>query len=863
MASNLSTYHAKRNFSITSEPKGKVTSSSQHLRFCVQKHHASHLHYDFRLELDGTLKSWAVPKGPSVDPAEKRLAVHVEDHPIDYIDFEGVIPEKQYGAGVVEVWDIGTWEPIGDAAAGYASGKLKFHLEGQKLHGGWTLVRTRRQSGGKEQWLLIKERDDHAQAADDFDITSELPDSVLAKTKIKRSSAKSSKTKSEAKTSTSTKATATKSSKAKKSTSPVKEVSDQADLPTLLTPQLATLVSTIPESGEWIYELKFDGYRLLARIDNGKVKLFTRNGNDWSKKLPKQVEAIKKLSVDNAWLDGEIVVLDKKGVPSFHLLQNAFDENSTAEIQYFVFDLLHLNGHDLKSLPLIQRRELLEKLLGEVNDGIVHYSPTLNETPERLLQGACHTAMEGIIGKRADSIYNGKRSADWIKVKCSKRQEFIIAGYIEPEGSRQFFRSLILAVYEDDGTLTYAGRVGTGFDVSTLRSTYHQLKPIEQTNCPFDKWPGDIRRSSVHWVKPQIVAEIEFSEWTDEGALRHPVFRGLRIDKPAKQIRREQAVPLVEQSTLVSKRTSVSTAKTSQTTVNGVNVTHPERVIDKESGFTKLDLIQYYEHVAPTMLPYLKNRPVYLLRAPEGVGGELFFQKHNNQTKIPGITVLDASLDPKHDPYMAIDSPQALVGATQMGAIELHIANATADAIEKPDSMIFDLDPDPTLPWSAMVQAAELTKALLEEFKLVSFLKTSGGKGLHLVVPLSRRHSWDVIDEFSQAVAEHLAATIPTHFSAKSGAKNRVGKIFVDYLRNSRQASTVAIYSARARPGLAVSVPIRWEELKDINSAAMWNIKTLPQRLAKLRKDPWADYFKTKQSITALMMKRIKSNVQK
>ncbi|WP_420475758.1 DNA ligase D [Noviherbaspirillum sp. ST9] len=818
MPGKLSDYHAKRNFRITPEPKGEIVEPAERLRFVVQKHHARKLHYDFRLEMDGTLKSWAVPKGPSLDPSDKRLAVHVEDHPLDYIDFEGDIPEKQYGAGHVDVWDTGTWEPQGDPVAAYKAGKIKFRLDGEKLHGGWTLVRTRLPGGSKEQWLLVKEKDEAARSAREYDITEAEPDSVLRKPKTNDAALVSRK---------------------------------RSALPHTLVPQLATLVEDIPRSGDWMYEIKFDGYRLLARVDGDDVKLFTRDGKDWTAKLPAQAEAIRALKLENGWLDGEIVCLDKQDVPNFQLLQKAIHDHRSKELVYFLFDLPWLNGFDLRKTPLHERRALLEQALSVTSPGILRYSAPIAQPPQELLDTACRLSMEGIIGKRTDAPYESKRSDSWIKLKCRRRQEFVIGGYTEPNGSRKFFGALLLGVY-DDGKLRYAGRVGTGFDRTVLHDTYKALHVREQKTNPFDHMPSDVRKAETHWVKPELVAEISFAEWTDDGMLRQAVFHGLRMDKPASDIRREEAasVPVNgKQIVPVPPRKSPAGAK-----VQGVKVTHPERVIDPASGLTKIDLVRYYEQVADRLLPWLHNRPVYLLRCPDGVTGEHFFQKHINRTNIPGIRTLDPALDPDHDPLMVIDSVDALVGAAQMGAIELHTCNATADRIDKPDCMVFDLDPDPSLPWKRVAEGARLVRVVLDELGLHSFLKTSGGKGLHLVVPLARRQTWDDVSAFSQAVARHLATTLPRYFSAKMGEKNRVGKIFVDYLRNKRQASTVAPYSVRARPGLPVAVPIGWDELDVIKGAAEWTIATLPERLSM---DPWKDYAVMRQTLTKAMRKTL------
>jgi bifunctional non-homologous end joining protein LigD len=880
MPDKLSAYQAKRNFHLTPEPRGEIVLPADRLRFVVQKHDARKLHYDFRLELDGTLKSWAVPKGPSLDPSEKRLAVQVEDHPLDYIDFEGDIPEHQYGAGHVDVWDIGFWEPQGDPSAGYRAGKLKFHLDGEKLQGGWTLVRTRlRGNAGKEQWLLIKEKDEEARPHDAYDITAELPDSVLSPaSKAEEAKAMQGLPAAAENTGKPAGRGASASGKAVKKTpsgkaadapmqspsapQPMQEktapknirlhAAVKRPIPEMLSPQLATLVDETPQTGDWLYEIKYDGYRVLARVEGDDVRIFTRDGKDWTARLPGQRAAIAALGLESAWIDGEIVVLDKQGVPSFQLLQNAFDEKRAAQIAFFAFDLPYLNGYDLRQTPLSARRVLLGEILAGVEEGTLRLSAQIDQPPGKLLDSACALSMEGIMGKRLDSPYTGKRSADWIKLKCRRRQEFVIAGYTEPQGIRKFFGALLLGVYDDDGKLRYAGRVGTGFDRATLEAIHRQLKAQAQERSPFDARPPGVPRTTTHWVRPRLVAEVSFAEWTNGGLVRQAVFHGMREDKPAGQIRREEAVSMPQNG----KKAAPSRA-TSAAQVQSVRISHPDRAIDPAGGLTKLDLVRYYEAIAPRILPYLANRPVYLLRVPEDIGGEKFFQKHSGRMPIPHIRVLDPALDPEHAPLMAIDSAPALIGAAQMGAVELHTCNATADRIDRPDCMVFDLDPDPALPWPRVVEGARLTRVVLDELGLASFLKTSGGKGLHLVVPIARRHGWEDVEAFSEAVASHLARTIPQLFSAKMGEKNRVGKIFVDYMRNRRHSSAVVPYSARARPGLPVAVPIAWDELDDVTSAAMWTIASLPERLAGLAQDPWAAYFKTRQTITAAMKKKI------
>lgn len=834
MSDKLVAYRRKRDFRVTPEPRGGGARAVAP-RFVVQKHAARRLHYDFRLEMEGVLKSWAVPKGPSLDPEDKRLAVHVEDHPLTYIDFEGVIPPKQYGAGEVEVWDQGRWFPQGDPVAAYKVGKLKFYLRGKKLNGGWTLVRTRLTgSGGKEQWLLIKERDAAARPAAEYNIVEALPDSVLEKEPAAENIPRNRRDKARLRRETAGHMPdATSLSGARKAAFPEK-----------LSPQLATLVDSPPPHGAWLYELKFDGYRILTRADGKSARLYTRNGNDWTHKLSSLAKTVAALGLKQTWLDGEIVVLGKNGVPDFQALQNAFETSRLDSIQYFLFDLPYYDGHDLRRTPLSERRALLRRLLAPHAGNDLRFSDDFMENPRQLLATACRLSFEGIIAKRRDASYVPGRSKSWLKLKCQRRQEFVIGGYTDPEGTRAAFGSLLLGLQDEDG-LRYVGRVGTGFNENRLQAVHRRLQELAAKHPPFKNPP---RERGLHWVQPRLVAEVSFSQWTKDGIIRQAVFHGLRADKPVAEIIREQpqamgAIP-AKQHALVSRHI--------QNTVAGIRISHPDRVIDKQSGLTKIDLARYYEAIAPWMLPHMKARPVALVRAPDGIDGELFFQKHDGHSSIPGARFMDEKFDPGHAPLMVLDSVTALVGAAQMSAVEFHSWNATVPAIEHPDRFILDLDPDPSLPWETVIEATQLTKAALDELRLHSFLKTSGGKGLHIVVPLVRRHSWKEVFEFSQAVAQHLAGTLPRRFSAKMGAKNRIKKVFVDYLRNRRGASTIAAYSARTRAGLAVSVPIAWSELRSLKSSSQWDIDNLFRRLDSAH-DVWKDYRAAAQILNARM----------
>ena len=680
-----------------------------------------------------------------------------------------------------------------------------------------------------EPWLLIKENDEEARPASEFDVVAELPESVL--TKPTKKSAKGNN---------------------------VPHGAVPAKLPLSLAPQLATLVEEPPRGKGWIYEVKFDGYRILARIDGDDIRLFTRNGNDWTPRMKSLRDEVAALGIASGWVDGEIVVPDAKGNPDFQALQNAFDSSATEAIVFFAFDLPYFGGYDLRRAPCIERRALLEKLFESNQSARLIFSSHFEGEAAQLLEGTCRKGLEGLIGKRADAPYVSKRSSTWIKLKCTRRQEFVIGGYTDPKASRVGFGSLLLGTHDADGKLRYAGNVGTGFDRKLLRSLKEKLAALETDAPPFADKPRDVKG---HWVKPKLVAEIAFTEWTGDGRVRHPVFHGLRTDKDPRAVTGEAALQEAPREMPAKKpRTTKSTKSTKRSesgnTVAGVKVSNPDRVVDPSTGTTKLDLVRYYERIAPHMLPHLEGRPVALVRAPSGIGGELFFQKHGDTIRIPGIKVLDPSLWPGHAAMLEISTRTALVGAAQMNVIELHTWNSTTRAIDKPDRVIFDLDPGKGVSWRMLLEATSLTKQMLDILGLESFLKTSGGTGLHVVVPLTPRLGYDEVKDFSRAVVTHLAATLPKVFVAKSGERNRVGRIFVDYLRNGRGATTVAAFSARARAGLGVSTPLKWAELESLKSADEWNIVIIHDRLARLRQDPWKDYKTTKQSLTAAM-KRI------
>ncbi|MBV7534224.1 DNA ligase D [Duganella sp. sic0402] len=819
MNDTLKTYKAKRNFAITPEPADGGQEGKEVLAFVIQKHWATRLHYDFRLELDGVMMSWAVPKGPSYDTHDKRMAVHVEDHPISYNDFEGTIPPKQYGAGKVIIWDKGSWHPLDDPRKALKAGNLKFEIHGHKMHGRWVLVRMKGKGEKQEPWLLIKENDEYARPAEEFSVIDEMPDSVKA---LPMPAA---------------------SSRTAASAAAAEAQAPKAEMPETLSPQLATLVDGPPASAEdWLFEVKFDGYRLLARIDGADIRLITRNGNDWTHKLQPLRKQLAKLKFPPGWYDGEIVVHDENGRPDFGLLQNAFDENAPGDIVYFLFDIAFHKGRDLRDLALEERRAVLQEIMARRESENIRFSTALSAPPQDMIAAACQMGLEGIIGKRKDSRYTARRAGTWIKLKCGQRQEFVIGGYTDPQGARSGFGSLLLGTYDEEGNLQYAGNVGSGFNANSLQDIKAKMEKLHADKSPFAA-NRDIDRKA-HWLKPMLVAEVSFGEWTHSGSIRHAVFQGLRKDKRAASITRETAQHVKEKPQM-------------QNAIEGklpksLKVTNPDRVIDQQSGATKITLIRYYALVSSLMLPHLKARPVSLVRAPEGVGGELFFQKHAEVSRMPGVKQLRQSLDPDHPPMLEVPGEEGLLSAAQMNVVELHTQNASANSYEKPNRMIFDLDPGKNVTWDQVKEAAHLMRAFLAELALPAFLKTSGGKGLHVVVPIKPGYGWDDVKAFSQAIVAHMAQTIPDRFVVKSGPRNRVGKIFIDYLRNGRGATTVCAWSARTRPGLGISVPVTWDELDSLQSADQWNVSNVHTRL-DVGNAPWDGYAQAAKGLAPAM----------
>jgi len=904
----LEEYKRKRNFRATPEPKGKV-AKKKGSSFVIQKHAATRLHYDFRLEMDGVLKSWAVPKGPSFDPSEKRLAVHVEDHPIDYGDFEGIIPKGQYGGGTVLLWDRGTWEPEGDPQAAYRKGHLKFSLDGEKLQGGWHLVRLHGDRAGedKENWLLFKADDDEARPGSGEAIVEERPESVSTgrsleeiaadrdrvwesnrpeeaasgdgfKEKVAAKAAKAEKKIAAKPTKMATKKAAQKAETASAVDPKSIPGARKAAFPASVEAQLATLVDEAPGGDEWVFELKYDGYRALCHLRGGEASLITRNGKDWTDRFESIARVAGGLPARDAVLDGEVVVLEPNGTTSFQALQNALSEGRDKDLVYFAFDLLHLDGYDLRGAPLLARKEALRELLAGVlpgDNGAVRYSDHVRGGGDAFFRQACGFGLEGVIAKRSDLPYHSGRNKDWVKVKCIKRQEFVVVGFTDPEKSRVGLGALLLGVREGK-EMVFAGKVGTGFDAKTLRTLRARLDKMTIDEPAFKNAPRGAEARRSHWVRPELVAEVAFTEWTRDGILRHPTFQGLREDKsPAEVVREEPASPPVRSKAKVKPTPKSATKKGKkppvrpapeetvlpgkkrgqrEVEIDGVRITSPDKVLFPEQGITKVELAAYYHRIADWILPHLADRPLTLVRCPEGRAKQCFYQKHVNDQFPRSIRRVDVGDD---QPYGALDSVEGLISLVQVGVLELHIWGSHRDKIELPDYVVFDLDPDEGLDWERVVEGALTVRERLGDLGLQTFLKTTGGKGLHVVVPLARRGEWDEVKAFTKAFTEGIVAAEPHLYTSKLTKVRREGKIFIDYLRNGRGATSIAAYSTRARPGAPVSVPLFWEELESDVRANTFTVKNLAERLDGLPSDPWDGFAKVRQSITAAMKKAV------
>ncbi|MBP0437397.1 DNA ligase D [Tianweitania sediminis] len=857
----LEEYKRKRDFTRTAEPRGRVSKAKLTANsFCIQKHDATRLHYDLRLELDGVLKSWAVTRGPSLDTDEKRLAVQTEDHPLDYGDFEGTIPKGEYGGGTVLLWDRGTWSPVHDAHKGLAKGHLEFELDGEKLQGRWHLVRMPRRRGEKrDNWLLIKAHDGEARPLDEGDILQERPESVKTGRDLDEIageapgwSSKTGKIKTPRKTA---EKQPSKPRAAAKNASPVEAkqtgirkvpAAEKGALPEFLQPGLASLVTKAPAGGRWVHEIKFDGYRLQARIDKGKVQLLTRTGLDWTEKFGDPVvAALAALHVQSALIDGELVVEGASGASDFSALQADLSAGRRDRFIYYAFDLMHLDGQDLSKAKLLDRKAALEEILASAGDPL-RYSSHFTEDGEVVKAHACKLNLEGIISKLADDPYPVGRSKSWVKAKCSSRQEAVIAGYVPSTVDKRLIGSLVMGVY-DNGDLQHIGRVGTGYSRETAAELYKRLQPLQRKTSSFAGKLAAAERKDVVFLEPVMVAEIEFRGWTGDGHLRHASFRGLREDKPATEVVREDAAAV----------TAPVATRTTPELPSSVKLTHPDRLYWPDDGVTKQGLANYYAEVWEAMAPFVVDRPLALLRCPDGINGQCFFQKHVWRGANKAIKLFkDPQDDASEEPLVMISALEGLIGLVQAGALELHPWGSTIKKLEQPDTIIMDLDPGEGVSWERICDAAREIKARFEDLGLAAFVKTSGGKGLHVVSPLKPKADWDTTKAFTKQIAESMAADSPDEFVSVITKSKRKNKILVDYLRNGRNATAVAAYSSRARKGAAVSMPVAWDELGPNIRPDGFTVENAPAHVANRGSDPWADFRKAAQLLPKLPSKR-------
>jgi bifunctional non-homologous end joining protein LigD len=886
----LELYRKKRNFKTTPEPAGHVPAKrSAEPVFVIQKHAASHLHYDFRLEHNGVLLSWAVPKGPSLDPHDKRLAMHVEDHPIEYGDFEGVIPPKQYGSGTVLLWDRGTWEPQGDPEAGYAQGKLKFILHGEKLHGGWMLVKSHGgKYDGEKSWLLIKENDAYARSGPQAQVVETEPDSVASGRSLEAIAADPDRVWHSNKSVEENVRTGRVARRKVALNLGKVRGAHKAALPNTMEAELATLVDDAPTGDGWVHEIKFDGYRMLSRVDDGECVIVSRNGKEWTASFPTIANALVRLPMKSGWIDGEIVVLDANGRTSFQALQNVLSEGLSAKLVYYVFDLPYADGYDLRDATLVERKKLLAKIVGE--GSVVRYSDHVAGDGPQFFAQACRLGVEGIVSKRADSRYVATRSRDWQKVKCTERQEFVIGGYTNPQGSRTGFGALLLGVYDGDA-LRYCGKVGTGFTDDTLTALTTKLETLATDKPPFVNPPTGAEARRAHWVRPELVAEVAFTEWTRDGTLRHPSFQGLREDKSPREVVREtpsdtaaatkpastkpsatkasatkgaatkgaatKAAAVKPADPKRAKAARISSSRESNDTVAGIAISNPDKLLYPEAGIGKLDVAHYYDAIGELIVPQLRDRPLTLVRCPNGWNKPCFYQKHANESVSEQVERIDIRDSVGVQPYMMANSVSAVVALLQMGVLEFHPWGSRVPDLDHPDRLIFDFDPDESLGYDKLVEAVTVLRKLLDTLELEAFLKTTGGKGMHVVIPVEPTRTWDDVKAFCQAVAEMIVKAFPDRYTASMAKARRPGRIFIDYLRNVQGATAVAAYSARAKRGAPVSMPVDWSELANDVRFDYFNVKNVPGMVAKRTRDPWARMRRVRQQLTDEMFARV------
>ena len=829
----LRAYRAKRNFDRTSEPAGEARKGAAGARrFVVHKHAARRLHYDLRLEQDGVLRSWALPKGPSLAEGEKRLAVEVEDHPLDYADFEGTIPAGEYGAGTVMLWDRGHWTPVGE---GERAGRLDFALEGTKLRGTWTLTRMGGKGGEHDKhWLMIKRSDADREPLEP-DETSVLSGRTMAAIEQQAGQPEVG-------------AAAERSADAPAMPAGARRRA-LAREPWV---QLATLVGRVPEGDAWIHEIKFDGYRIVAHVEEGAVRLFTRNRHDWTERFPEIAAALARLGVRRALIDGEVVAVGADGISSFGGLQAALRRGARERLRYQAFDLMHLDDYDLRDVAQLDRKALLATLLAgaEAAGPIVRYTDHVTGHGPDVLARACEMGLEGVISKRGDAAYREGRGRRWLKAKCTRREPFVVGGFTPPRGSRSGFGALLLGAFRDDA-LTYVGRVGSGFSERALGRLHERLQALERPDSPFAGSVPDAREAT--WVEPVLVVEVAFTERTDDGRLRHPTFAGLLTDTDPATVSApaDACGPPPRPRRPARRRKDADDAE-----VAGVRLSNATRVLYPEQGITKLDLARYYASIAGHALGAMAGRPLALVRCPQGREQACFYQKHPGEAfprDLPRVAIEGSSGTRE---YAHVRNVADLVGLVQVGVLEIHVWGCRIDAVERPDLMVIDLDPGPEVPWSTTCATALALRDRLHALDLAAFVRTTGGKGLHVVVPLTRRHGWDEVKAFARALcARHAAGQ--DHLVTTASKAKRHGRIYLDSLRNGRGATAIASFSTRARPKAPVAVPVRWDELDAKLRSDRYRVYNLRRRLAALPTDPWAGFAAEARTITVAMRKAV------
>ncbi len=953
----LARYRSMRDFNITAEPSGDQKPKPEALPFVIQKHAATRLHYDFRLGWRGVLKSWACAKGPSYNVHDKRLAVEVEDHPMEYGGFEGIIPRGQYGGGTVMVWDQGTWTPHVDVDEGLRKGNLKFALHGTKLNGNWALVRMEGKAAheGKPNWLLIKEHDDTERPDGAPAVTEEKPDSAVTGRSLEEIATAGTHVWNSKETATEGQAwyrqraaeadavarpdvatvaepgaaqslngvgDATSSHVRKsKSATPSREAgtrggpapSDSAiaslpkeNLPEFLKPQLASEGEAVPTGSNWVHELKLDGYRMQARKAGDKVQLLTRTGLDWTHRMRPVAAALQQLAARNAVVDGEVVVLDANGVSSFARLQASFEKGETHPMTYFAFDLLHLDGHSTRDLPLLERKRMLREMLPEDTDEL-RFADHLDAEGETVFHHACELHAEGIISKKADAKYTSGRGHAWVKSKCLHEQEFVVGGYTDLSNGTRGIGALLLGYYDDAGKLTYAGRTGTGFNARIHAMLRDKLEALDQQTCPFAKIPNEARRGA-HWAKPETVVQVRFATWTGENQLRQAAYLGLREDKPAMEVRREDAAPTPKRvkesssadpgsdgnyvktrpiatmpaaSSPAPGKASMSNtpavkasaskpakAKTSPDAatllpIPSIRLTHPAKIVDAESGVTKRQLAAYLFAVSGQMLPHIADRPLSLVRCPDGSGKPCFYHKHVNAMLPAGVGSVMVS-DKKGgtpEPYITLNTAESLAGLAQMSVLEVHPWGSTNADLEHPNRIVIDLDPDESLPWSQVTESAIEVRTRLKHLGIESFVKTTGGKGLHIVFPMQPEYDFATMKAWAHGFVQDMEKANPRLYLSKMTKAARTGKIYLDYLRNERGATAVAPFSMRSRPGLPVSVTLDWKELA-APDRPRFRIDNFPDEWQdRLKRDPWKKMLTLQQSLTRDVIQRFAGKI--